>query len=57
MKRLTHPSQDHHSSLLFVYYLQYQLHRQLLAVSNYAQGQRVALKGDLPIGPSLSLFP
>ena len=56
LNRLTHPGQDHHDSLLFVYYLQYQLHRQLLAVSNYAEGQRVALKGDLPIGALLSSY-
>ena len=50
LERLSHPGQDHHQSLQFVYYVQYQLHRQLLAVSNYAEANCVALKGDLPIG-------
>lgn len=57
LARLTHPSQDHHRRLQFVYYLQYQLHRQLLAVSNYAEAHRVALKGDLPIGESAQQEP
>ena len=33
-------------------YLQYLLHIQLLAVSNYARSQEVILKGDIPIGIS-----
>lgn len=50
LERLAHPSQPFHRSLQFVFYVQYQLHRQLLAVSNYAEANRIALKGDLPIG-------
>ncbi|KAK9824488.1 hypothetical protein WJX72_010729 [[Myrmecia] bisecta] len=48
--RLTSPDREHFRSLEFVYYLQYHLHCQLLDVSRYAAANRVALKGDLPIG-------
>lgn len=54
LERLSDPSQMQYESLQFTYYLQYQLHRQLLAVSNYAAKHHVALKGDLPIGMQLS---
>lgn len=50
LARLCRPDQAHYGSLQFTYYLQYQLHRQLLAVANYAAKHGVALKGDLPIG-------
>jgi 4-alpha-glucanotransferase len=34
------------------YYVQYQLHVQLLAASEYARKNQIALKGDIPIGIS-----
>lgn len=36
----------------FVYYLQYNLDRQMCAVRDYAHSKGVALKGDIPIGIS-----
>ena len=47
---MTSPDRDFHASIQFVYYVQYQLHRQLLTVSRYAAEHQVVLKGDLPIG-------
>ena len=38
--------------IAFYYYLQYQLHLQLLAASQYARRRGVILKGDIPIGIS-----
>jgi len=34
----------------FIYYVQYQLHLQLKAASDYAREKGVAIKGDVPIG-------
>jgi 4-alpha-glucanotransferase len=48
--RLAHPSQPFHSSLLFVYWLQWHLHLQLRSAAQYARSKHVVLKGDLPIG-------
>lgn len=42
----------HHTKIALFYYLQYHLHRQLLAVSTYARQHGVILKGDIPIGIS-----
>ena len=42
----------HHTEIALFYYLQYHLHRQLLAVSTYARQHGVILKGDIPIGIS-----
>lgn len=50
LDRITSPDRDFHASIQFVYYVQYQLHRQLLSVSQYAAEHQVVLKGDLPIG-------
>jgi len=36
----------------FHYYIQYHLHRQLLAVADYARHADIILKGDIPIGIS-----
>ena len=48
------PSQEHHSKLQFVLWLQFHLHLQLLGVSDYAESKHVALKGDLPIGMAVA---
>ena len=57
LDRLTDPGQEWHRSLRFTYWLQWQLHRQLAAASEYAASRHVALKGDLPIGaPGLELW-
>jgi 4-alpha-glucanotransferase len=54
LDRITSPDRDFHASIQFVYYVQYQLHRQLLTVSQYAAEHQVVLKGDLPIGEASS---
>ena len=48
--RLTNPAGEHSRPILLTYYIQYQLHCQLLEASRYANSKRVVLKGDLPIG-------
>jgi len=50
LERLTAPGTEYHASIQFSYYLQYNLHLQLLDASHYAASKGVALKGDLPIG-------
>ena len=50
LERLSAPDQDHAESIRFTYWLQWNLHRQLLRTSRYAASRHVALKGDLPIG-------
>eukprot|EP00878_Enallax_costatus_P005731 GHUV01006009.1.p1 GENE.GHUV01006009.1~~GHUV01006009.1.p1 ORF type:complete len:779 (+),score=167.27 GHUV01006009.1:209-2338(+) len=50
LQDLTSPDKEWHSSILCCYWVQYQLHRQLRQVSEYAASKRVVLKGDLPIG-------
>lgn len=48
--KVTHPSQEYHPTIVYTYWLQWHLHKQLLEVSQYAAARRVVLKGDLPIG-------
>ncbi len=43
-----------YKDIAFYYYIQYLLHIQLSAVSNYAQAHNIILKGDIPIGISRS---
>lgn len=50
MRRITSPSQSFHREILFLYWLQWNLHEQLLEASIYARARKVVLKGDLPIG-------
>jgi len=50
LDRLSSPTADYHPMIAFMYYLQYNLHLQLLEASHYAQEKGVVLKGDLPIG-------
>ena len=52
LERLSREDTDQHTRLQITYYIQYQLHLQLLEVTNYAELHRVAIKGDLPIGVS-----
>ena len=44
--------QEHPNEVAFYYYVQYQLHKQLLAVRQEARKYGVILKGDIPIGIS-----
>jgi 4-alpha-glucanotransferase len=41
---------DHAEAVGINYFIQYQLHVQLSAASEYARSKNVGLKGDLPIG-------
>ena len=50
IRRITSPSQSYHREILFLYWLQWHLHEQLLEAAIYARARRVVLKGDLPIG-------
>ena len=43
---------EHQKEVAFFYYIQYQLHKQLLAVRMEARKQGVIIKGDIPIGIS-----
>lgn len=54
VERITGPDQDYHASIQFTYWIQFQLHVQLLDASKFAARHRVALKGDLPIGAPLA---
>ena len=55
IKRLVSPDREFHSAIRFTYWLQWHLHRQLLAASRHAASRGVALKGDLPIGEQFTL--
>ena len=50
-KRCCKESADY-SQIALYYYIQYHLHLQLLAATNYARENGVVLKGDIPIGIS-----
>ncbi|MFH1079493.1 MAG: 4-alpha-glucanotransferase [Pseudomonadota bacterium] len=47
---MTNPGAPHARKIAFHYFLQYHLHHQLLAASQYARDHGVVLKGDIPIG-------
>ena len=48
----TDKNSEAYSEVAFYYFLQYELHIQLLDASNYAREKNVILKGDIPIGIS-----
>eukprot|EP00899_Mesostigma_viride_P026609 jgi/Mesvir1/7132/Mv09233-RA.3 len=50
LDRLCRKDTDYYDSIAFRYFLQFHLHKQLLAASAHARSKRVVLKGDLPIG-------
>ena len=47
---LTKTGSKTYDSIAFFYYVQYQLHLQLLNATNYAHEHGVVVKGDIPIG-------
>lgn len=47
---LTKPGSSTYDSIAFFYFVQYQLHLQLLEATNYAHAHGVVVKGDIPIG-------
>jgi 4-alpha-glucanotransferase len=52
IEELCSPKQEHYQQLAIYYYIQYNLHLQLLEATIYARRQGVVLKGDIPIGVS-----
>ena len=50
LEKIAGKSSALHKSVRFFYYLQYHLHAQLFAVSEYAKRAGIVLKGDLPVG-------
>ncbi len=46
------PGTPDYPKIAIYYYIQYQLHRQLLAATRHARANGVVLKGDIPIGIS-----
>jgi 4-alpha-glucanotransferase len=48
--QLTNPTSKTYTAIAFFYYVQYHLHLQLKAATDYAHAQGVVLKGDIPIG-------
>ncbi|NDV59280.1 4-alpha-glucanotransferase [Bacteroides sp. 519] len=49
---LCRPGTPHYPHVAIYYYIQYNLHLQLLEATTYAREHRVAIKGDIPIGIS-----
>lgn len=52
IEALSSPESDAYPSVALYYYIQYNLHIQLLEVSKFARSKSVILKGDIPIGIS-----
>ena len=50
IEALCSPQAKHHDEIAIYYYIQYNLHLQLRAVTDYAHAHGVVLKGDIPIG-------
>lgn len=41
---------EYYKDITIYYFIQYQLHKQIEEVSNYARSKKIVLKGDIPIG-------
>jgi 4-alpha-glucanotransferase len=52
IEKLCSPKQEHYQQLAIYYYIQYNLHLQILEATTYARRKGVVLKGDIPIGIS-----
>ncbi len=50
IQKLVAPSTKHYDAIAFFYFVQYHLHLQLKAAVNYAHKNKIAVKGDIPIG-------
>lgn len=48
--QLANPKSKTYAAIAFFYYVQFHLHLQLKAATDYAHAQGVVLKGDIPIG-------
>ncbi|HPC01046.1 MAG TPA: 4-alpha-glucanotransferase [Syntrophales bacterium] len=53
VRRLTDPGGPHWREVAYHYFVQFHLHRQLLAASRHARSLGVCLKGDIPVGVAL----
>ncbi|MEG0891165.1 MAG: 4-alpha-glucanotransferase [Bacteroidales bacterium] len=49
---LTSKPSEYRNDILFYVFIQYHLHKQMTSVKEFAHANRVALKGDIPIGIS-----
>lgn len=52
IEEFSSPDLPHYPEIAIYYFLQYHLHKQLIAVHEYARSRGVTLKGDIPIGVS-----
>ncbi len=50
--KLCSPKSEHYTECAFHFFIQYELHRQLLAACNFGRENGVIVKGDIPIGIS-----
>ncbi len=50
LERLSSPDQPQYQTISFIYWLQWNLSKQLKSASEFARQHQIALKGDLPIG-------
>jgi 4-alpha-glucanotransferase len=50
IQRLVSPSQKHYDEIAVHYFIQYHLHLQLKAATEYAHENGIIIKGDIPIG-------
>lgn len=50
ISKLVAPDSDAYTKIAFYYYLQFQLHSQLKAATEYAHKNGIIVKGDIPIG-------
>ncbi len=49
---LCNSKSDYYSEICYIYYVQYNLYKQLDSACSYARKHNIAIKGDLPIGVS-----
>ena len=54
IERLCQPDKAHYPEIALYYYLQYHLHKQLSEARDYAHSKGIVLKGDIPIGISIT---
>ena len=50
IEKYVSPKAKHYESIAFSYFLQYHLHLQLKSAVDYAHGNGIIIKGDIPIG-------
>ncbi|MDQ6905065.1 MAG: 4-alpha-glucanotransferase, partial [Bacteroidota bacterium] len=50
IQKLVAPTMPHYDGIALFYFVQYHLHLQMKAATDYAHKQKIVLKGDIPIG-------